>query len=72
MKLVAYDLGSPSLESEEAEAVISIGRNKYAPEFTDDDYAASIREDLRVGRGVITVRADDEDQTVSRERLGAE
>jgi hypothetical protein len=62
VKITAYGLGTLSRESDEAEAVISIGRKKHAPVFTEDDYEVDIDEELTVGCGVIAVRADDPDQ----------
>ena len=65
LKVKAVDMASRERESENVNVTVSVGRNKHAPVFTEDSYSTSIPEDTKVGQGVITIRADDNDQGVS-------
>ena len=65
MRVKAHDLGTPERVSTDANVVIKIGRNKFAPKFEKSAYEAKIRENLSRGSGVIPVKATDKDAGVS-------
>ena len=64
IRLAALDGGSPAKKSPEAFVTITIGRNRFAPDFQKTPYTTKIRENLEMGRGVFSVTATDRDTKV--------
>lgn len=64
VKVVAKDMGNPPRKSPEADLTITVGRNRFSPEYERLPYSTTIRENLDVGRGVYSVKANDKDAKV--------
>ena len=64
IKLLANDMGRPRRISTEADVVITIGRNKNAPRFSQEIFHVDLTENYDVDRGVINLRAQDSDSRV--------
>ena len=64
VRIRARDMGNPPRRSPEADVQITVGRNRFAPEFDRLPYTISIRENYNTGRGVYSVVANDRDAKV--------
>ena len=65
MKVVATDLGTPSLSSQEANVTVIVSRNLFPPVFINLPYATVLEENVQPGRLAYTVTAVDNDSVVS-------
>ena len=63
-------MGDPPRVSRETVVSVSVGRNKQAPRFTKESYAAEIPENLNVGQSIVTVKGQDSDKAVSSQDTG--
>ncbi|XP_069123365.1 cadherin-23-like [Argopecten irradians] len=61
--VIAYDLGTPSLESNITVIINAHDENDNTPKFLNDDYNASIPENSKQGHPVKNVSAEDDDAT---------
>ncbi|RUS85645.1 hypothetical protein EGW08_006591, partial [Elysia chlorotica] len=61
MKVVATDLGTPSLSSQEANVTVIVSRNLFPPVFINLPYATVLEESVQPGRIAYTVTAVDND-----------
>ena len=62
-RVIAYDLGSPQLNSTEFTVVMNVIRNLYAPEFINSPYTIRVRRDSEINGNIGQVFVRDRDTT---------